>query len=160
VRLGVAHVMEGRRLFGGLSVEDNLLIGGMHRDARSRRVWLETMYGRFPMLREKRNRLAGALSGGQQQMLAIARALMGQPKLLLLDEPSLGLAPLVVEELMALIKALCRDGMTILLVEQMANLALEIADHGYIMAPGKIIMEGAAAEIAGHATLRRTYLGG
>jgi branched-chain amino acid transport system ATP-binding protein len=160
VRLGIAHVMEGRRLFGGLSVEDNLLLGGMHADARSRRESLEMMYKRFPVLGEKPARLAGSLSGGQQQMLAIARALMSRPRLLLLDEPSLGLAPLAVQELMTLIRALCGEGMTILLVEQMANLALEIADHGYIMAPGKIVMEGPAAEIAAHASLQKTYLGG
>jgi len=160
VRMGIAQVMEGRRLFGGLSVEDNLILGGGYKDSRTRRAALYEIYKRFPVLAEKKDQLAGSLSGGQQQILAIARALMGRPKLLLLDEPSLGLAPIIVEDLMKLIKELAQEGMTILMVEQMANMALEIADYGYIMAPGRIVMEGNAQEIIQHEALKRTYLGG
>lgn len=160
VRMGIAQVMEGRRLFGGLSVEDNLMLGGGHKDNRVRKATLYEIYKRFPILAEKKDQLAGSLSGGQQQMLAIARALMGKPKLLLLDEPSLGLAPIVVEDLMKLIKGLAGEGMTILMVEQMANMALEIADYGYIMVPGRIAMEGNAQEIIQHEALKKTYLGG
>jgi len=159
VRLGIAQVMEGRRLFGGLSVEDNLLLGGFNQDPKSRKASLDEIYNRFPILKERKTQLAGSLSGGQQQMLALSRALMGKPKLLLLDEPSFGLAPLIVEELMTLIKNLCREGMTILMVEQMANMALEIADYGYIMSPGRIAMDGLAKEIAQHEMLKKTYLG-
>ncbi len=159
VRLGIVQVMEGRRLFGGLSVEDNLLLGGCYINSPIRRSRLEEIYHRFPILREKKPQLAGSLSGGQQQILAIARALMGTPKMLVLDEPSFGLAPLIVEELMTLIKNLCREGMTILMVEQMANMALEIADYGYIMSPGRIAMDGLAKEIAQHEMLKKTYLG-
>jgi branched-chain amino acid transport system ATP-binding protein len=160
VRLGIAQVMEGRRLFGGLSVEDNLLLGGYPIGSRERLPYLGELYGRFPILREKKDLLAGSLSGGQQQMLALGRALMGKPKLLILDEPSLGLAPIIVEEIMGLVKKLCAEGVTILMVEQMANLALEIADYGYIMSPGRIAMAGAAKEIAQHESLKKTYLGG
>ena len=159
VRLGICQVLEGRRLFGGLSVQDNLLLGGIHVPSKEREDRLEELFHRFPILRERKDQLAGSLSGGQQQMLAVARALMGKPKLLLLDEPSLGLAPRVVEELMDLVKHLAEEGMTILLVEQMANLALEIADYGYVMVPGRIAMEGRGEEIAQHETLRKTYLG-
>jgi branched-chain amino acid transport system ATP-binding protein len=160
VRLGICQVMEGRRLFGGLSVEDNLLLGGCNHDPKFRRIHLDEIFNRFPVLKEKKGQLAGSLSGGQQQMLALGRALMGMPKLLLLDEPSFGLAPIVVEELMTLVKNLRLEGMTILMVEQMANLALEIADYGYVMSPGRIAMEGFAKEIAEHGTLKKTYLGG
>jgi branched-chain amino acid transport system ATP-binding protein len=160
VRLGIGQVMEGRRLFGGLSVEDNLLLGGAYKNPRIRQSLLHLVYKKFAILEEKKDQLAGSLSGGQQQMLAIGRALMGSPKLLLLDEPSLGLAPIVVEELMSLVKNLSLEGMNILMVEQMATMALEIADYGYIMAPGCIVMEGVPHEIARHERLKKTYLGG
>lgn len=160
VRMGIAIVMEGRRLFGGLSVEDNLILGGGHINKEIRKGTLYELYKRFPILAEKRELLAGSLSGGQQQILAIARALMGKPKLLLLDEPSLGLAPIIVEELMKLIKDLAREGMTIFMVEQMAHIALEIIDYGYIMSPGRIAMRGKPQEILQQESLQRTYLGG
>lgn len=160
VRMGIAKVMEGRRLFGGLSVEDNLILGGGQINSEVRKATLYEIYKKFPILAEKKEQLAGSLSGGQQQILAIARALMGKPKLLLLDEPSLGLAPIIVEDLMKLIKDLAQEGMTIFMVEQMANMALEIADYGYIMSPGRIAMEGKAQEILQQEALKRTYLGG
>jgi len=160
VRMGIGQVMEGRRLFGGLSVKDNLLLGGYSISAGERRPYLEEIFARFPILREKKEQLAGSLSGGQQQMLALGRALMGKPKLLVLDEPSLGLAPIIVEEIMGLVQKLCAEGKTILMVEQMANLALEIADYGYIMSPGRIAREGMAKELAEHESLKKTYLGG
>lgn len=160
VRMGIGQVMEGRRLFGGLSVKDNLLLGGYSISAGERQPYLEEIFARFPILREKKEQLAGSLSGGQQQMLALGRALMGKPKLLVLDEPSLGLAPIIVEEIMGLVQKLCAEGKTILMVEQMANLALEIADYGYIMSPGRIAREGMAKELAEHASLKKTYLGG
>jgi branched-chain amino acid transport system ATP-binding protein len=160
VRMGIGQVMEGRRLFGGLSVKDNLLLGGYSISAGERQPYLEEIFARFPILREKKEQLAGSLSGGQQQMLALGRALMGKPKLLVLDEPSLGLAPIIVEEIMGLVQKLCAEGKTILMVEQMANLALEIADYGYIMAPGRIAREGMAKELAEHESLKKTYLGG
>ena len=160
VRMGIGQVMEGRRLFGGLSVKDNLLLGGYSISAGERRPYLEEIFARFPILKEKKEQLAGSLSGGQQQMLALGRALMGKPKLLVLDEPSLGLAPIIVEEIMGLVQKLCAEGKTILMVEQMANLALEIADYGYIMSPGRIAREGMAKELAEHESLKKTYLGG
>lgn len=160
VRMGIGQVMEGRRLFGGLSVKDNLLLGGYSISAGERQPYLEEIFARFPILREKKEQLAGSLSGGQQQMLALGRALMGKPKLLVLDEPSLGLAPIIVEEIMGLVQKLCAEGKTILMVEQMANLALEIADYGYIMSPGRIAREGLAKELAEHESLKKTYLGG
>lgn len=160
VRMGIGQVMEGRRLFGGLSVKDNLLLGGYSISAGERQPYLEEIFARFPILREKKDQLAGSLSGGQQQMLALGRALMGKPKLLVLDEPSLGLAPIIVEEIMGLVQKLCAEGKTILMVEQMANLALEIADYGYIMSPGRIAREGMAKELTEHESLKKTYLGG
>lgn len=160
VRMGIGQVMEGRRLFGGLSVKDNLLLGAYSISAGERQPYLEEIFARFPILREKKEQLAGSLSGGQQQMLALGRALMGKPKLLVLDEPSLGLAPIIVEAIMGLVQKLCAEGKTILMVEQMANLALEIADYGYIMSPGRIAREGMAKELAEHESLKKTYLGG
>jgi branched-chain amino acid transport system ATP-binding protein len=160
VRMGIGQVMEGRRLFGGLNVKDNLLLGGYSIAASEREASLEEIFTRFPILREKKEQLAGSLSGGQQQMLALGRALMSKPKLLVLDEPSLGLAPIIVEEIMGLVQKLCAEGKTILMVEQMAHLALEIADYGYIMSPGRISREGMAKDLAEHESLKKTYLGG
>jgi len=156
---GVAHVMEGRHLFGGLSVEDNLVLAGA-REGGAAAGSLEGVFQRWPRLRERRDQLAGTLSGGEQQMLAIGRALMTRPRLLMLDEPSWGLAPRVVRELMATIVELRQGGATILLVEQMANLALKICDYAYVMTSGRIALEGSSQELLANPALSATYLGG
>jgi len=156
---GVAHVMEGRHLFGGLSVEDNLVLAGA-REGGAAAGSLESVFQRWPRLRERRDQLAGTLSGGEQQMLAIGRALMTRPRLLMLDEPSWGLAPRVVRELMATIVELRQGGVTILLVEQMANLALKICDYAYVMTSGRIVLEGSSQELLTNPALSATYLGG
>ena len=161
--LGMAHVPEGRRIFGASTVEDNLLLGAYRRYGRQRsRIQgdLEAIYERFPVLKDRRNRPAGLLSGGEQQMLAISRALMSRPHFLLLDEPSLGLAPLLVNEIFAIITELAREGSTILLVEQMANKALEIADRAYVLETGQITMEGTGRELLADPRVKEAYLGG
>src|SRR5690349_17705603 len=146
VGLGLVQVPEGRRVFPELSVEDNLRAGAyLIRDRATTRKAIEQVYRRFPRLAERRRQFAGSLSGGEQQMLAFGRAMMAQPKLLLLDEPSLGLAPLMVEEVMRSIRMFRDAGMTVLLVEQNANLALRLADRAYIMETGAITMAGKAA---------------
>jgi len=162
VMLGMALVPETRALFGTMSVEDNLLLGAYrqvrlgHKDsARS----LDEVFVLFPRLRERRDQLAGTLSGGERQMLAVGRALMGKPRLLMLDEPSLGLAPLVVRDIFATIAALRATGVTILLVEQNARAALEVADYGYVLEMGEIALEGPAAELASDPRVVETYLG-
>ena len=160
--LGMAHVPEGRRIFGASTVEDNLLLGAYRRYGRQRsRIQgdLEAIYERFPVLKDRRNRPAGLLSGGEQQMLAISRALMSRPHFLLLDEPSLGLAPLLVNEIFAIITELAREGSTILLVEQMANKALEIADRAYVLETGQITMEGTGRELLADPRVKEAYLG-
>jgi len=156
---GVAHVMEGRHLFGGLSVEDNLILAGS-RDDKSSAGNLEAVYQRWPRLRERREQLAGTLSGGEQQMLAIGRALVTRPRLLILDEPSWGLAPRIVRALMDTFVELCREGVTILLCEQMANLALKICDYAYVMNGGRVALEGTSQELLANPELQATYLGG
>ena len=158
VRLGVAHVPQGRRVFAPLTVHDNLRLGGYHGDSGVRDR-LAAMYAIFPALAECRDRLAGTLSGGQQQMLAIARALMSGPRLLLLDEPSMGLAPLVVDEIFAAIDQRKRDGMTILLVEQNAYAALSAADRAYVIETGRIVAEDTGEALLGNPEVQRTYLG-
>lgn len=149
--LGIAHVMEGRRLFGDQTVHDNLRLGGYSRlrrgDARGVAVDIEAMYERFPVLRDKRQVLAAALSGGQQQMLVIAMALMCRPKMLLLDEPSLGLAPKLVEQVFQIVTDLQRSGLTVLLVEQMASLGLQLASAGYVFERGRVVGGGPAADL-------------
>jgi len=161
VALGVAQVPEGRQIFEPLSVEDNLRLGAWSRRAqgRSNEKVLDWVYGSFPMLHEMRERPAGSLSGGQQQMLAIGRALMSSPSLLLLDEPSMGLAPLIVQQIFNTLVDLRRQGLTILLVEQNANAALAVADRAYVMETGALILEGEAGRIAADPRVREAYLG-
>ncbi|MGQ9497112.1 MAG: ABC transporter ATP-binding protein [Desulfotomaculales bacterium] len=161
VRRGIFQVMEGRRVFEHLTVEENLLAG-----AHSRRDWrgtkhdMEKVYGYFPRLRQLRHRIAGYLSGGEQQMLAIGRALMARPKLMLLDEPSLGLAPLLVQEIFHIVKTINeQEGTSILLVEQNASIALSIADYGYIMENGRIVLEGEVEKLRENEDVREFYLG-
>ena len=159
VALGIAQVPEGRQLFGPLSVEDNLKLGAWSRRAAEIEPQMSRVYALFPMLDELRKAPAGALSGGQQQMLAIGRALMAQPRLLLLDEPSMGLAPILVDRILATIETLKREGLTILLVEQNARAALAIADRAYVLETGMITMSGTAAEIRFDTRVREAYLG-
>jgi branched-chain amino acid transport system ATP-binding protein len=159
VRLGVAHVQEGRGTFLHLTVEENLRIGAYTRRDKGIAADFDRVYGYFPRLKERRRQQAGTLSGGEQQMLAISRALMLRPKLLLLDEPSFGLAPLMVEEIFRILRTIRDEGVSILLVEQNAHLALELADHAYLIETGCIVMSGPADVIAGADAVRRAYLG-
>jgi branched-chain amino acid transport system ATP-binding protein len=161
VRLGVAHVPEGRGTFLRLSVEENLQLGAMTRKAgREIAEDIERIYIHFPRLKERRTQQAGTLSGGEQQMLAVGRALMLRPRLLLLDEPSFGLAPLVVEELFAILRRINEDtGVAMLIVEQNAALALELAEHAYLLETGRMVMDAPAAVIGADESIRRSYLG-
>lgn len=156
---GIAHVMEGRHLFGGLTVEDNLLLGGSS-DVSASAGSMEDLFQRWPILGERCHQLAGTLSGGEQQLLAIGRALIPRPRLLMLDEPSWGLAPKIVRQLMQTITELRSEGMTILLVEQMAKIALKICDYGYVMSNGRIVLEGSSQELLSNPELHASYLGG
>jgi branched-chain amino acid transport system ATP-binding protein len=164
-RLGLAHSPEGRKVFAPLSAEDNLLLGafpwlprffGFRKKAAGD---LARIYDLFPRLAERRHQLAGTLSGGEQQMLAIGRALMARPKVMLLDEPSMGLAPVIVQEVFRTIRRLKAEGMTMLLVEQFARAALEVADHAYVMERGRIVLEGTPAELARDERVLAAYLG-
>lgn len=159
MRRGICQSPEGRQVFGPLSIEDNLRLGAYTQPKHQVPQDLERVYAMFPILKEKRKLPAGTLSGGQQQMLAIGRALMGRPKLLLLDEPSMGLAPLLVEEVFNVVKALKREGMTILLVEQNAFTALAIADRGYVLETGEITLTGTGHELINNEQIRAAYLG-
>jgi len=161
VRRGVALVPEGRGVFGRLTVGENLAMGAyVRRDRRAVTDDLERVCEHFPILAERRRQMAGTLSGGEQQMLAIARALMARPRLMLFDEPSLGLAPTVVETTFGIIADIRRRGTTVLMVEQNAYLALRMADRGYVMETGRIVLEGPAAELLRNDHVRRAYLGG
>jgi len=160
VRLGIGHCPEGRRVLTRQSVADNLTLGAwLRRDAAGIRADLERCYTLFPRLAERRNQLAGSLSGGEQQMLAIARSLMGRPHLLMLDEPSLGLAPKLVAEVIGALATLHRDGLTLLLVEQNANAALAIADRAYVLVSGSIEQAGSAAALRADERVKAAYLG-
>jgi len=158
-RMGMAHVPEGRRVFPESSVEENLLLGAYSRKDSEVAADLDAVYGRFPILAQRRGQPAGLMSGGEQQMLAIGRGLMARPTFLLLDEPSLGLAPLVVEQVFAAIRQLKSEGLTILLVEQLATKALAVADRAYILETGSVVMSGAAATLAHDPKVRAAYLG-
>ena len=163
VRAGIAHVPEGHAVISELSVEENISMGSLFRRRKFKSdvtAAQDEMYELFPRLKERRKQLAGTLSGGERQMLAISRALVSRPQLLLLDEPSLGLAPLVVEQIIDSINILCRTtGLTVLLVEQNANTALGVADHGVLLALGKVVADRPAAELKADAKLRAAYLG-
>jgi len=162
VARGLILVPERRELFAAMSVGDNLELGAFHRARRGDRRWKDTLaevYQRFPRLAERRDQLAGTLSGGERQMLAMGRALMGDPKLLMLDEPSLGLAPLIVREIFAIISSLRATGVSILLIEQNARAALQVSDYGYVLETGELAVEGASADLAINPRVAATYLG-
>ncbi|HET7874798.1 MAG TPA: ABC transporter ATP-binding protein [Methylomirabilota bacterium] len=159
VRRGMTHVPEGRRIFNRLTVVENLEMGAYTRTDRGIADDMERVFAVFPRLKERRIQVAGTLSGGEQQMLAIGRALMAKPRLLLLDEPSMGLAPVLVEQIFETVQAINKQGVTILLVEQNAAMALSIAGRGYVLETGRIALEGRAAELAGNPEVRRAYLG-
>jgi branched-chain amino acid transport system ATP-binding protein len=161
VRLGVAHVPDGRGTFVNLSTEENLRLGGYtRRDKRAVESDLERMFSYFPRLGERRRQQAGTLSGGEQQMLAVSRALMLAPKLMLLDEPSFGLAPLLVRELFAILRAINqKEQISMLLVEQNAAMALDLADHAYLIETGRVVLQGSASEFKSNDSVRRSYLG-
>ncbi len=163
VSMGCSLVPEGRQVFSTMSVKENLLLGAHVQQRRNRthdaQQDLDRMYGLFPRLREREQQLAGTLSGGEQQMLAIARALMARPKLIMMDEPSMGLAPLIVRDIFAIIRKLRDDGNTVLLVEQNAKVALGVADRGYVIETGKIILQGPAEDLLSNREVQRAYLG-
>ncbi len=161
VKQGLSQVPEGRRVFANMTVLENLELGAYTRsDSTGIAEDMETVFKRFPRLRERKSQLAGTLSGGEQQMLAMGRALMSRPRLLLLDEPSMGLAPLLVKEIFSIIKEINLTGTTILLVEQNAHMALSIANYAYVLETGRITIEGSAAELAQSEEIRKAYLGG
>ena len=161
VALGVSHAPEGRMVFANLSVEDNLELGAYRRkDRAATRADRDAMFQLFPRLKERRRQLAGTLSGGEQQMLAIARALMSRPRVLLLDEPSLGIAPLLVRDIFHNIVEINRRGVTVLLVEQNAHMALSVAQRGYVLETGRVVLEDDAARLAANADVRAAYVGG
>lgn len=160
VKKGIVHVPEGRKTFSGLTIEDNLLVGAYLSDKKMIQEDLEKQYEMFPILRERKNQFAGTLSGGEQQMLAVARGLMSRPKILLLDEPSMGLAPIIVNQIYSLIKKIKESGITVLLVEQNAKKALSICDYAYVLENGKIKLTGTGEELLSSDEVRKAYLGG
>ena len=159
VRQGLAQVPEGRRVFASMTVQENLEMGAFIRKGAGITEDLEKVFRRFPRLKERRKQLAGTLSGGEQQMLAIGRALMSRPKMLLLDEPSMGLSPILVQEIFDCITEVNRDGTTVLLVEQNAKMALSISHRAYVLETGTLFMEGNAADLLNNEEIRRAYLG-
>jgi branched-chain amino acid transport system ATP-binding protein len=160
VSLGMAHVPEGRRVFADLSVYENLKMGAYTRkDKAEIENTLEKVYERFPRLKERKNQMAGTLSGGEQQMLAMGRALMSQPKIILMDEPSMGLSPILVNEIFDIIQEVSKSGTTVLLVEQNAKKALSIADRAYVLETGNIVLEGNANELLDDDSIKKAYLG-
>jgi branched-chain amino acid transport system ATP-binding protein len=160
VSLGLIHVPEGRRIFKDLTVKENLELGGFTlKDEAQRRKEIEHVFEVFPRLKDRQRQSGGTLSGGEQQMLAIGRAMMTEPKLLLLDEPSMGLAPLIVQDIMRIIKQLNEEGTTILLVEQNAKIALKLADYGYVLETGELVMEGDSAKLRQDERIVKAYLG-
>jgi branched-chain amino acid transport system ATP-binding protein len=160
VELGIAHVPESRRLFPGISVEDNLRLGAFIPSARAHFAdRLEYVYGLFPRLKERRSQLAGTMSGGEQQMCAIARALMSKPKLVLLDEPTMGLAPVIVQQVFELVRRIRAEGYTVLIVEQNVSQVLKVADRAYLLEVGRIVQSGSAAELAASDDIRKAYMG-
>jgi len=164
VGLGISQVPEGRQIFAHLTVQDNINLGAYHYFKRSNRLEIKeriaSVYEMFPILEKRSKQIAGTLSGGEQQMLAIGRALMGRPELLLLDEPSMGIAPLIVREIFNVIKQLNQSGTTVLLVEQNARAALKVAHHSYVLERGEIVLEGLAAELLDNPKVKEHYLGG
>ncbi len=160
VELGMAHVPEGRRIFQQMTVEENLEMGAYTQPRSSVDPNLERVYEQFPRLKERRRQIAGTLSGGEQQMLAMGRGLMSNPKLLMLDEPSMGLAPILVEQIFDIIRRLHKAGTTILLVEQNARMALSVADRGYVLETGKIVATGSGEELLRDEAVKKAYLGG
>jgi branched-chain amino acid transport system ATP-binding protein len=160
VERGLAQVPEGRRIFLQMSVQENLEMGAYTQKPAGIEADLEQIFAQFPRLKERRKQVAGTLSGGEQQMLAIGRALMSHPKLLMLDEPSMGLAPILVEQIFDIIRQLHKDGTTILLVEQNAQMALSVADRAYVMETGTITLSGTGAELAASDAVKKAYLGG
>jgi branched-chain amino acid transport system ATP-binding protein len=163
VRMGMSHVPQGRQLFPDMTVYENLILGAYRRSRSEKKLRLsgdlDKVYSTFPILKERGSQFAGTLSGGEQQMLAIGRALMSNPKLLLLDEPSMGLAPLVVKDIFKIIVGLHKQGTTVLIVEQNAKAALSIAQRGYVMETGRVVMEGTAHELSKNPEVQRAYLG-
>lgn len=157
---GMAHVPEGRRIFLQMTVEENLEMGGYSRAGSEIDPGIQRVYEQFPRLKERRRQVAGTLSGGEQQMLAMGRALMSSPKLLMLDEPSMGLAPILVDQIFEIIQTLHRDGVTILLVEQNAQMALSVADRGYVLETGRIRKTAPAADLLADEDVKKAYLGG
>ncbi len=159
--LGIAHVPENRRLFPHLTVEENLKVGAFHPAARAHFAErCERVYGLFPRMRDRRHQLAGTMSGGEQQMCAIGRALMSGPRILLLDEPSAGLAPLVVQQVFELVRRIRQEGLTVLIVEQNVAQVLRVVDRAYVLETGRVAAEGPAAQLAADPAIRRSYLGG
>ena len=160
VAKGLSHVPEGRHIFAGLTVQENLEMGAFLRKDKNLQDEYEPVYTRFPILKERRKQDAATLSGGEQQMLAMGRALMSKPKLLLLDEPSMGLAPIFIREIFLIIEEIKKQGTTVLLIEQNANMALSIADRGYVLETGKIVLEGTGKELLASDSVKKAYLGG